>query len=178
MSDDKKESWLNLLALTTVVFAVCATLSTFKGGSYSTRAVLSQTEAANQWSYYQSKSVKSYLHEIQREELETEIAAGSERWPAGVTDLYRQRAAEYAATIRRYEAEMKSIASTARRFESQRDHARSHSQTFGYAVILLQIGVLLSSVAALLKLKPVWILGVSSGASGLWFFASGFFAGG
>ena len=31
MADDKKEAWLNYLALTTVVFAVCATLATFKG---------------------------------------------------------------------------------------------------------------------------------------------------
>ena len=38
MADDKKEPWLNLVALTTVIFAVCATLSTFKGGGFSTRS--------------------------------------------------------------------------------------------------------------------------------------------
>jgi hypothetical protein len=32
MAEEKKETWLNYLALTTVILAVCATLSTFKGG--------------------------------------------------------------------------------------------------------------------------------------------------
>jgi hypothetical protein len=36
MTEDKKEAWVNLLALTTIIFAVCATLSTFKGGGFST----------------------------------------------------------------------------------------------------------------------------------------------
>ena len=40
MAEEPKEKWLNYLALTTVILAVCATLSTFKGGSYSTRSVL------------------------------------------------------------------------------------------------------------------------------------------
>ena len=48
MAEEKKESWLNYLALTTVILAVCATLSTFKGGWFSTRSVLSQSHAANQ----------------------------------------------------------------------------------------------------------------------------------
>ena len=30
MADNKKEPWLNYLALSTVILAVCATLSTFK----------------------------------------------------------------------------------------------------------------------------------------------------
>jgi len=63
LAEEKKEPWLNYLALTTVIFAVCATLSTFKGGSYSTRSVLSQSQAANQWAFYQAKSIKGYLYE-------------------------------------------------------------------------------------------------------------------
>jgi hypothetical protein len=61
MAEEKKEPWLNYLALTTVVFAVCATLSTFKGGGFSTRSVLNQSYAADQWAYYQAKSIKGYL---------------------------------------------------------------------------------------------------------------------
>ena len=59
MAEEKKEPWLNYLALTTVIFAVCATLSTLKGGGFSTRAVMSQSQASDQWAYYQAKGVKS-----------------------------------------------------------------------------------------------------------------------
>ncbi len=58
MAEEKKETWLNYLAITTVVFAVCATLSTLKGGSFSTRSVMSQSQASDQWSYFQAKSIK------------------------------------------------------------------------------------------------------------------------
>jgi Domain of unknown function (DUF4337) len=52
MAEEKKEPWLNYLALATVILAVCATLSTFKGGGFSTRSVLSQSKAASQWAYF------------------------------------------------------------------------------------------------------------------------------
>ena len=71
---EKKETWLSYVAVTTILFAVCATLSTFKGGSYSTRAVLSQSKASNQWAYYQAKDLKSYLHELDKRGLERELA--------------------------------------------------------------------------------------------------------
>ena len=71
--EDKKDPWLNHLALTTVIFAVCATLSTFKGGGYSTRSVISQAQASDQWAYYQAKSIKANLYQIQRERLQLEF---------------------------------------------------------------------------------------------------------
>ena len=71
--EDKKDPWLNWLALTTVIFAVCATLSTFKGGGYSTPSVISQAQASDQWAYYQAKSIKANLYQIQRERLQLEF---------------------------------------------------------------------------------------------------------
>lgn len=38
--------------------AVCVTLSTFKCGGYSTRSVVSQSQASDQWAFYQAKSIK------------------------------------------------------------------------------------------------------------------------
>ena len=59
-----RDRWLSYLALTTVVLAVCATLAGFKEGNFSIDSILSQSQAANQWSYYQSKSIKTYLYEM------------------------------------------------------------------------------------------------------------------
>jgi divalent metal cation (Fe/Co/Zn/Cd) transporter len=55
-----------------------------------------------------------------------------------------------------------------------RDDAQLHSKIFGMAVIFLQISILLSSIAALLKKKPIWYLGLVVGAVGLVYFANGF----
>jgi hypothetical protein len=175
MSDERKEPWLNWLALTTVILAVCATLSTFKGGSYSTRSVLSQTKAANQWAYYQAKSLKGYLYEIQKEELELGLQSDAGRQPAAVRAQVERRLAAYGEKLARYEREKAEIQAEAKRFEAVRDDATVHAQTFGMAVIYLQVAILLASVAALLRKKPLWYLSMVSGAIGLWYFANGFF---
>lgn len=70
MTEDKKEKWMNYLAMTTVIFAVCATLSTFKGGGYGSKALLNQTNASDQWAFYQSKSIKSALTKNQKDNIE------------------------------------------------------------------------------------------------------------
>lgn len=174
MAEDKKEPWLNYLALTTVILAVCATLSTFKGGGYSTRSVMSQTQASDQWAFFQSKSIKSYIYEMQRDKLELELKSSGSRMPKDVAAEYSKRIDDYGKKIAKYDKEKTEIQSEAKRFESVRNDAQRHSQIFGIAVIYLQIAILLSSIAALMKKKVLWILGVMVGGAGIVYFANGF----
>jgi len=173
MAEDHKEPWLNYLALTTVVLAVCATLSTFRGSSYSTRAVLSQNQAANQWSYFQSKSIKGYLYEVQKEELEAELESDGANWSADKLNRYRNLAKAYGDRLARYDSEKVEIQQVARRLEAVRNHAQDHSRTFGVAVIYLQIAILLCSISGLLKKKPLWLLGGMVGGIGVFYFLAG-----
>jgi hypothetical protein len=174
MAEEQKENWLNYLALTTVILAVCATLSTFKGAGYSTRSVLSQTQAANQWSYYQSKSIKGYLYENQKESMELELKKDKTKLPKALLSEYEQKIVAYDQKLKRYDEEKIAISKEAKKLESIRDEAQKHSQVFGLAVIFLQIAILLSSIAALLKKRYVWVLGMSTGIVGLVYFANGF----
>ncbi len=175
MAEESKTPWLNYLALTTVVLAVCATLSTFRGSSYSTKSVLAQSQASNQWSYYQSKSIKGYLYEIGLEKLELEQKEKAPSLSPELAADYQKMIEEYRSTIARYDGEKKTIDSTARSQEERRDWAQGHSQTFGVAVIFLQIAILLSSIAALTKKKPLWYLGMAVGSVGMVYFIMGVF---
>ncbi|OGW41623.1 MAG: hypothetical protein A2010_14890 [Nitrospirae bacterium GWD2_57_9] len=170
MAEEKKEPWLNYLALTTVVFAVCATLSTLKGGGFSTRSVMAQSEASDQWSYYQAKSIKGYLYELQREKLELEIRT----LRSGAGD-YEKKIAAYKEKTERYEKEKEEIRQKAEELEERRDSAQRHSGAFGLAAMFLQIAILLSSIAALMKQKYFWYLGIAAGCLGLLYFFNGFF---
>lgn len=173
MAEEKKEPWLNYLALTTVIFAVCATLATFKGGGYSTRSVMSQSQASDQWSFYQAKSIKSYMYQMQKENLELrlkDLPAGMSEQAAG----YQEKIADYAKKIEKYEQEKTEIQVKAKELEGVRDEAQQHSKAFGMAIIFLQISILLSSIAGLLKKKPVWYGGLATGVVGLFFFMDGF----
>jgi hypothetical protein len=173
MAEEKKEPWLNYLALTTVILAVCATLATFKGGSYSTRSVLTQSRAANAWAYYQAKSLKGYLYEIQKEVLELDLQERTDASPA-VIAAHKDKIETYGKRIAKYDAEKADIQKEAKEFEATRDDAQKHSQIFGIAVIFLQIAILLSSIAALMKKKLLWFMGLAVGAAGVVYFANGF----
>jgi hypothetical protein len=172
MAEEKKEPWLSYLALTTVIFAVCATLSTLKGGGFSTRAVMSQSQASDQWSYFQSKSIKGYLYELQKEKLELDsrtLKAGALR------SDYEKRIAAYSEKIKKYDEEKKEIKNMAEELEARRDQSQKHSGAFGMAAMFLQIAILLSSIAALMKQKYFWFIGMGAGCFGLFYFFNGFF---
>jgi hypothetical protein len=174
MAEEKKETWLSYLALTTVILAVCATLSTFKGGGFSTRSVMSQTQASDQWAFFQAKSVKGYIYEMQKDKLELELKGMGAKAPQALLEEYRKKIDGYGKKIARYDEEKAAIQKEAKRYEQIRDDAQKHSQTFGIAVIFLQIAILLSSIAALIKKKPVWVLGMAVGIVGIVYFADGF----
>lgn len=173
MAEEKKEPWLNYLALTTVIFAVCATLATFKGGGYSTRSVLSQAQASDQWAYYQAKSIKENVYRLQLDKIQLEAKLDADA-SAAKAAVYKDAIAAYEKKAATYETEKAAIKQQAEDWEKKRDDAQKHGAPFGIAVILLQIAILISSIAALLKRKVLWYLAVPVGLSGIVFFADGF----
>lgn len=172
MSDTTKERWLSQLALTTVILAVCATLATFKGGGYSTKSVIAQAQASDQWAYYQAKSTKQNLYELQAGQLELQAQA----LPAGSSALaaFQARATEYHDKATRYEQDKKAIDAKARELEQVRDEAQRHSKPFGLAVIFLQVAILLCSIAGLMKRRLIWLGALPVGLIGILLFADGF----
>jgi hypothetical protein len=175
MSDDKKEPWLNYMAFTTVIFALFATLSTFKGGGFSTRSVISQALASDQWAYYQAKGVKENLYEVQKEKLQLEQDVLPANAPEKVKQRYQEALGSVEARIKKYDGEKTDIKQKAEGFERDRDEAKKHGAPLGYALILLQISIVLSSIAGLMKRKLLWQLALPLGIAGIVFFVDGLF---
>jgi len=170
MAEEKKEGWLNLLGLTTVILAVCATLATFKGGGYSTRTVLNQAMASDQWAYYQAKDIKGNLYEVEAMRLRRDL----ELAPKAAMPVLEKGLADVEKKVAKYTGEKAEIQKKATAFEEAKADAQRHGAPFGLAVIYLQIGILLSSIAALLRQKPVYWAGLVVGLLGLVYFANGF----
>ncbi|MEI6134862.1 MAG: DUF4337 domain-containing protein [Desulfomonile sp.] len=171
--EEKRDKWLNFLALTTVIIALGATMSTLSVGKFSNRGILKQTQASNQWAYYQAKSIKAYLYELQKEKLETDLKL-SPNIDEGVRNEYEQKITKYGEQIRRYEQEKIDIQGQAQSLEKERDQAMVHSQQFGLAVIFLQLAILMSSIASLMKKKLMWGVGLMVGLLGFLYFANGY----
>lgn len=62
-----EERLTTYVAVLAVILAVCATLATFKAAGYGNRMVMSQSQASDQWAYYQAKSIKETQYQVQRD---------------------------------------------------------------------------------------------------------------
>lgn len=176
MTEAKKEQWTTYLAISTVIIVVCATLSTFKGGGYSNKSLMNQTNASDQWAFYQSKSLKSYVFEMQKDNLELQSELINKSNPSQeVLAKYEEKIASCAAKIHQYDLDKEEISRVAKKFEAEREDCKLHAAAFGIAVIFLQISILLSSISALAKKKYVWFLSLLVGVLGIVYFFDGFF---
>ncbi|NTV00942.1 MAG: DUF4337 domain-containing protein, partial [Methanoregulaceae archaeon] len=81
----------------------------------------------------------------------------------------------YAQKIKKYDEEKTEIRNKAEELERTRDRSQQHSGAFGMAAMFLQIAILLSSIAALMKMKLFWYIGMGTGCFGLLYFFNGFF---
>jgi flagellar basal body-associated protein FliL len=171
---EKKEIWINYLAFTTVIFAALATLSTFKGGGFSSRSVVLQAQASDQWAYYQAKSIRESLYRIQKENLSLQVGLLPSTVAPEEKEKITQALAQSESKVEKYEAEKNDIEKAARGLEQSRDEAQTHGKPLGLAVIFLQIAIVLSSIGGLLKRKEVWYLGFPIGIAGIILFADGF----
>jgi len=177
MADDKKESWITWLALTTAFLAVFAAVTTMFMGKYSTRAIMIQGQESDQWAYYQAKSIKGHTYEIQKQKIELEylsLQALPAKLPAAVAEKYKKTISDYEANIKRYDKEKAEIKAGAEKMAQQKAGFQGMSANMSYSLIFLQIAIVLSSVAAITKKKPLWYLGLATVTGWIIYFANAF----
>ena len=170
---EARARWITYLSFSTALIAVLAAIAALESGAYSNdalllknEALLAQTKAADQWAYYQAKSVKATIYLSQAAELQTsnpEVAAKA------------QKEAE------RYSHEEEEISKAANELEkhanedSERAHeSMEHHHRFAYAVTMFQISIALAAIAALSRQRGVWFAGLVVAAVGLVYFVDGF----
>jgi hypothetical protein len=157
---EKRDGWTKYVSLTMVCIAVLAAIATLKGGGFSTRtlkemneATFNQTQASDQWSYFEAKSIKQNLYEIELDHLNAAPAPDA----AAV--------AKMKAKVDKYDKDKADITALAKKFEEARDDARKtatiaaeHSRQMGLAITLFQIAIALGAMCLIVKKKPLWIV--------------------
>ncbi len=103
MPEEKKETWITLVALTTTVLAVLAAIASLRATSYSTKVQLATTKEANQWAYYQAKSIKEHSYALNRDVLVA--VKGLEIKNLKAQRLLADKIKEYEGEIARYDKE-------------------------------------------------------------------------
>ncbi len=175
MSETKNEKWMTYVALSTAIMAVLAAITTLYMGKYSSKAILMQGQETNQWSYYQAKSIKSYLYEIQIELLELERLEGESKARKINSTQFDKAQTRYKEAVKRYDKEKVEIKAKGDELAKQKVIAQERGGNYAYALIFLQIGLMLSSIAALTKKKMLWYFGMIVTVGWAFFFLDAIF---
>jgi hypothetical protein len=172
---EKKDNWITWLALTTAFLAVFAAVTTMFMGKYSTRAILDQGHETDQWAYFQAKSIKGHTYEIQKSKLELELAGLKGKIPAALTEKYNKTITDYEKQVKRYDKEKAEIMADAKALAKSKELAQQRAANLSYSLIFLQIAIVLSSVAAITKKKPLWYVGLGTALGWIVYFANSYF---
>jgi hypothetical protein len=157
------EAWTRWVALSTAILAICAAIASLKSGGYGGRIQILATQENDRWGQYQSKSIKESLRQSELDSLELAALAPS---GAKAKKLIDEKMAFCKTEIERYDGEKKQIQTEAQALQATQAELKKHSGLLGQAVMLLQIAITLSSIAALLKNKGLWYGGLAVGGAG------------
>ena len=153
-----------LIALTALILAICATFSSLYAGANASKGILAQSQASDGWAYYQAKSIKEELYKMQLESLQVDPPDNVDPMKLSVLEQ------KYQQTIDRYDGEQAEIRKAANQKELERDHFLELNRGFAGALTYLQIAILLTSLAGLMKQIYFWYAGIAIGAFGIFNF--------
>jgi hypothetical protein len=166
---EQKEKWQGWLALSTAIMAVLAALTTLYMGKFSSRAIMAQGQESDQWAYYQAKSIKGHTFETNKKTLELLYLTQKRLSPEADAE-YRKTLGKFGEEVKRYEGEKKEIKEKAEGIAKTKLKAQEMGGNFAYALIFLQIALMLSSIASLTKRHYLWHFALLCNVGWLFFF--------
>ncbi|HRZ14035.1 MAG TPA: DUF4337 domain-containing protein [Candidatus Omnitrophota bacterium] len=160
MADLFQEKWMKGVAVTTTVLAVMTAIAAARGAACGARTQLLTAIEGSKWAYYQAKSIKQNLAETQKNAFEADIlgAVNAEQKAA-----YENKLRTTGAEIARYDKEKNDIKLEAEKVGKENALLGKKANRFSVSVVFFQIAIMLASVAALLKKKELWIIGLFFG---------------
>ncbi len=173
MPETPKEAWIQWVALTTTLLAVCAAIAALKASSFATQVQIATTREANQWAFYQAKSIKEHSCQLNRDVLNA-VKMLEVKNPKAQTFL-TGRIKEYEAEISRYDKEKNQIKQEAETISKEQETLKKKNGNYALTVLLLQIAITASAISALIKKKLLWFVGLVLGLGGLAYLARAVF---
>ena len=143
------------IALTTAVIAALAAVTGYLAGEKADEALVEQIHAADHWSYYQAKSIKSSVLSAKIDTLR-ELTGK----PSSKSDV------EKAA---RYEKEMEEIRGMAEEKQHESSHLLAQRTTLATGVTLFQVAIAIGAISAITRSAMLWYASLLFGGGGIFF---------
>lgn len=161
MAELLAEKWMKGVAITTTCLAVMTAIAAARGQACAVKTQVLTGVESSKWAYYQAKSIKQNLAELQKSIFEVDLF-GAEN--VHQDSLYRQKLAAATEEVARYGVEKEEIRKEAEEAGALNRQIATKGNFFSGSVVFFQIAIMLSSVSALLKKKFPWIIGLCLGA--------------
>jgi len=147
------------VALSSALLASLAAVASLQAGHSSNEAMIAQIESANQWSYFQSKSIKEAQLKSKMDILE---ALGK---PAADGD--KSKAVEYQKDKEQIQRSAEEFGKEAKR------HLRMH-HVLSRSVTMFQIAIAVGAISVLTRRRTFWLVSLGFGGVGLFFVVQSF----
>ena len=148
------------VAISIAILAVFLSLISNLGDNAKTDSIIKSTEVADKYSFYQAKALKGMLAETQ-ENLLARLAPGTASAADTAKEVERLRAA-----VLRYESEKETIKGEAEVLKADGEHASHVNNLCDLAGLLLQVAIVVCSVAILSRWHAFWFAGITLGIVG------------
>lgn len=147
-----------IVALSTAVIAVGLAIASVGGSNAGKDMMKEQIEAANQWARYQAKSIRERMAEQEIRRLQIELATvESDPGKSKIRDLLQKEVGYYAAEKARYKKDKDEIEVLARNASTASLINQRKDGYFDVAEMLLQISIVMASVAMLASSRAAYI---------------------
>jgi hypothetical protein len=162
----KGKKFTRRVALTTAIFAVLLAITSLGGNNAMKEMLLAQQQSSDQWAFYQSKVMREHLYRTQKMQMETSLIERGKLMTAEARKHYEEQIKKIGEEEERYKKEKLPIEQEAKKLESERDINRSKDPYFDYAEVLLQISIVLASIAILSSSHAVFAFSMVSAVIG------------
>jgi hypothetical protein len=155
------------VSVTVSVMAVLVAAVTLFSHRSHTEELLLQTQATDQWAYYQAKNGRYHGMKNTVDLLETMVPRDK--------DAAEARIKKYEKEIERYDSDKEDISEKAKELEKERDVVGRKADRFDGGEVLIEIGLVICSLTLLTKRKAFWFGGMLIGGIGFAIALTGFF---
>ena len=161
------------VALTTAIFAVILAISSLGGSNAMKEMILAQQQASDQWAFYQAKAGREHFYRGQKMRLELDLLEKETLKPE-IKQRYETLLKQMATQEERYGKERKDIEKEARKLEHERDTARGKDPYFDFSEVLLQIAIVMATVAILSQSRAIFGVALTAAIFGALLCLNGF----
>ena len=148
------------------ILAVLVAVVSLLGHRTHTEEVVLQNKVSDQWAYYQAKNIRRHTDELFAD-LVSVMATNNAQKAEQSREKYQKEAD-------RYRDDQKEIDAEAKKLEQDRDLYRTKDPYFDYAEVLLQIAIVMASIAILATSRPLFFFSLGLAGLGAFLTLNGF----